>query len=91
VIEMTNSAWTLLLASSLSSRPSCERHVRHVVSLSSADTSVTVAFRCGLVPPAPAIIDALATEFQLTSEEREQLVGNQRIMLIANRAHWAMT
>jgi iron complex transport system substrate-binding protein len=31
VIEMTNSASSLPLASSLSSRPSCERHVRHVV------------------------------------------------------------
>ncbi len=40
---------------------------------------------------APAVIDALATEFKLTPEEREQLVGNQRIKLIASRAHWAMT
>src|SRR6266567_2496283 len=41
--------------------------------------------------PAPAVIDAVATEFKLTAEEREQLVGNQRIKLIASRAHWAMT
>ena len=40
---------------------------------------------------ARSVIDALATEFQLTSEEREQLVGSQRITLIASRAHWAMT
>ena len=33
----------------------------------------------------------MATEFKLTPEEREQLVGNQRIKLIASRAHWAMT
>ena len=41
--------------------------------------------------PAASVIDALATEFKLTPEEREQLVGNQRITLIASRAHWAMT
>ena len=41
--------------------------------------------------PAASVIDALATEFKLTPEEREQLVGNQRIKLIASRAHWAMT
>jgi restriction endonuclease Mrr len=40
---------------------------------------------------AASVIDALATEFNLTPEEREQLVGNQRIKLIASRAHWAMT
>jgi hypothetical protein len=40
---------------------------------------------------APAVIDAVATEFKLTPEEREQLAGNQRIKLIASRAHWAMT
>ena len=40
---------------------------------------------------AASVIDALATEFKLTPEEREQLVGNQRIKLIASRAHWAMT
>ena len=40
---------------------------------------------------AGSVIDALATEFQLTPEEREQLVGSQRIKLIASRAHWAMT
>jgi restriction system protein len=33
----------------------------------------------------------LATEFKLTPEEREQLVGSQRITLMASRAHWAMT
>jgi predicted acyl esterase len=43
VIEMTNSASSLPFVSSLSSRPSCKRHVRHVVFLSSAETSVTVA------------------------------------------------
>jgi restriction system protein len=40
---------------------------------------------------AASVIDALAIEFKLTPEEREQLVGNQRIRLIASRAHWAMT
>jgi len=30
-------------------------------------------------------------KFNLTPEECEQLVGNQRITLIASRAHWAMT
>lgn len=40
---------------------------------------------------AASVIDALATKFNLTPEEREQLVGNQRIKLIASRAHWAMT
>lgn len=40
---------------------------------------------------APVVIDAVATEFKLTPEEREQLVGSQRIKLIASRAHWAMT
>ena len=40
---------------------------------------------------AASVIDALAAEFKLTPEEREQLVGNQRIKLIASRAHWAMT
>jgi hypothetical protein len=49
---MTNSASSLPLASSLSSRPSCERHVRHVVSVSSAETSVTVASGGGLFPHA---------------------------------------
>jgi Mrr N-terminal domain len=40
---------------------------------------------------ARSVIDALATEFKLTRQEREQLVGSQRITLLANRAHWAMT
>ena len=40
---------------------------------------------------AASVIDALAAEFKLTPEEREQLVGSQRIKLIASRAHWAMT
>jgi hypothetical protein len=40
VIEMTNSASSLRLASSASSRPSCERHV---VSSSLADTNKQVA------------------------------------------------
>jgi restriction endonuclease Mrr len=40
---------------------------------------------------AASVIDALAAEFNLTPEEREQLVGSQRIKLIASRAHWAMT
>jgi restriction endonuclease Mrr len=40
---------------------------------------------------ARSVIDALATEFKLTPEERDQLVGSQRITLIANRAHWTMT
>ena len=40
---------------------------------------------------ARSVIDALRTEFKLTPEEREQLVGSQRITVIANRAHWAMT
>ena len=40
---------------------------------------------------ARSVIEALATEFTLTPQEREQLVGSQRITLIASRAHWAMT
>lgn len=60
VIEMTKSAWSLLLASSLSSRPSCERHERHVVSLSSADTSVMVASLCGLFPQASSPVSVAA-------------------------------
>ena len=40
---------------------------------------------------ARSVIDALAAEFKLTPEERDQLVGSQRITLIANRAHWTMT
>jgi restriction endonuclease Mrr len=40
---------------------------------------------------ARSVIDALAAEFRLTAEEREQLVGSQRITLMASRAHWAMT
>src|SRR5215831_17980981 len=56
---MTNIASNLPLASSLSSRPSCERHVRHVVSLSSVDTSVTVASECGLFPHASSPVSAV--------------------------------
>ena len=56
---MTNSAWSLPLASSLSSGPSCERHVRHVASLSSADTSVTVQLN---------IRRAFSGEFELRAE-----------------------
>jgi restriction endonuclease Mrr len=40
---------------------------------------------------ARSVIDTLATEFKLTAEERGQLIGNQRITLMANRVHWAMT
>src|SRR5580693_4431099 len=40
---------------------------------------------------AGSVIDAISTEFQLTSDERGQLVGSQRISLMASRAHWAMT
>ena len=40
---------------------------------------------------AGSVIDAMSTEFQLTSDERGQLVGSQRISLMASRAHWAMT
>ena len=40
---------------------------------------------------AGSVIDALATEFKLTPEERARLVGSQRITLMASRAHWAMT
>jgi hypothetical protein len=60
VIEMTNSAWSLPSASSLSSRRSCARHVRHVVSLGSADTSVTVASGCGLFPHASSPVSVAA-------------------------------
>jgi hypothetical protein len=60
VIEMTNSAWSLPLASSVSSRPSCERHDRHVVSLSSVDTSVMVASACGLFPHASSLVSVAA-------------------------------
>src|SRR5208283_63433 len=38
-----------------------------------------------------SVIDAMHSEFGLTSEEREQLVGSQRISLMASRVHWAMT
>ena len=47
--------------------------------------------RDGADHTAASVIDALAAEFKLTPEEREQLVGSQRIKLIASRAHWAMT
>ena len=59
---MTNSASSLPLASSLSSRPSCDQHVLHVMSVSSVDTSVTVASGCGLFPHAssPASVAAWA-------------------------------
>ena len=40
---------------------------------------------------ARSAIEALSDEFELTSEEREQLVGSQRIGLMASRVHWAMT
>jgi len=40
---------------------------------------------------AGSVIEALASEFRLTPEEREQLVGSQRVSLMASRAHWAMT
>ena len=40
---------------------------------------------------AGSVIDALATEFKLAPEERQQPVGSQRITLMASRAHWAMT
>jgi hypothetical protein len=40
---------------------------------------------------AGSAIEALSDEFQLTSAEREQLVGSQRIGLMASRVHWAMT
>jgi restriction endonuclease Mrr len=41
---------------------------------------------------AGTVIDAMASEFQLTSEEREQLDGSKRIGgLMASRVHWAMT
>ncbi len=40
---------------------------------------------------AGSVIDAMSSEFGLTSEEREQLVGSQRISLMASRVHWAMT
>ena len=40
---------------------------------------------------AGSAIEALSDEFELTSEEREQLVGSQRISLMASRVHWAMT
>ncbi len=46
---MTNRASSLPLASSPSSRPSCERHVRQVASVSSVDTSTTVGVRMRLV------------------------------------------
>jgi hypothetical protein len=63
---MTNSASSLTLASSLSSRPSFERHVRHIVSVSSAETSVTVASRCGLFPHAssPVPVDAWVAPYR---------------------------
>jgi len=81
VIEMTNSASSLPLASSLSSRPSCERHVRHVVSLSSAETSVTVASGCGLFPQAssPVSVAAWAAPYRpllaLTTLTKPAIVG----------------
>jgi restriction endonuclease Mrr len=34
-----------------------------------------------------AVIDVVAIEFKLTPQERQQLVGNQRIKLIASPAH----
>jgi restriction endonuclease Mrr len=40
---------------------------------------------------AGSAIEALSDELQLTSAEREQLVGSQRISLMASRVHWAMT
>ena len=39
---------------------------------------------------AGSVIKALSNEFQLTREECEQLVGSQRISLMASRVHWAM-
>jgi len=41
--------------------------------------------------PAGSVIEALSKEFALTPEERAQLVGSQRISLMASRVHWAMT
>lgn len=40
---------------------------------------------------ARSVIDALSDETGLTDEERRQLVGSQRITLMASRVHWAMT
>jgi restriction endonuclease Mrr len=40
---------------------------------------------------AASVIEAMSTEFELTPEERQQLVGSQRIGLMASRVHWAMT
>ena len=40
---------------------------------------------------AGSVIAAMSSEFGLTPEEREQLVGTQRISLMASRVHWAMT
>jgi DNA-binding transcriptional ArsR family regulator len=40
---------------------------------------------------AGSVIEALSNEFELIPEEREQLVGSQRISLMASRVHWAMT
>ena len=40
---------------------------------------------------ARSAIEALSDDFELTPEEREQLVGSQRIGLMASRVHWAMT
>ena len=40
---------------------------------------------------ARSVIEALSDEFELKRGEREQLVGTQRIGLMASRVHWAMT
>ena len=40
---------------------------------------------------ARSVIEALSDEFELGRGEREQLVGSQRIGLMASRVHWAMT
>jgi restriction endonuclease Mrr len=38
-----------------------------------------------------SVVESLSIEFRLTPEERQQLVGSQRISLMASRVHWAMT
>jgi hypothetical protein len=57
---MMNSASSLPLDSSASSRPSCDRHERHVASLSSAGTSVMTASLCGLFPHASSPVSVAA-------------------------------
>lgn len=38
-----------------------------------------------------ALVEAMADRFELTAEEREQLVPSGQQRLIANRTHWAIT